>query len=125
MHENAQDTDSDSESDSGEFSEGSSDFSEAENQHGDHVSDPTQSFPKENLSRPTMSQSQTPVASASVEMPPAKSAEAVPVIVPELPSTFDLEGTGFVALCNLFPHTTLDRAILYGENLNFHFTHSG
>ena len=123
--QNAQDTDSDSESDSGECSEHPSTFSEAENQHGDNVSDPPQSFPKENLSRRTMSglpQSQTPVASESVEIPPTEPAEAVPIIALELPSTFDLEGTGFVALCNLFPHATLDRAILYGENLNFHFT---
>ena len=41
--------------------------------------------------------------------------------LPELPTTFDLPGARFVPLFNFFPNASLDRAVLYGENLNFTF----
>ena len=45
----------------------------------------------------------------------------VSALAPELPTSFDLPGAGFVPLFNLFPNATLDRAILYGEKLNYTF----
>ena len=68
---------------------------------------------------------QTPqkvVTNSTVVSPPNKiTTDTVSTSPPELPASFDLPGAGFVPLFNLFPNASLDRAVLYGENLTYTF----